>query len=152
MILAYYDKIIVRACLLLTGGRSMAHIILFDGECNFCDKSVQFIIKRDPEAVFSFASQQSAIGQSLLHDYGLPSKLDSFVYIQHHEVYLKSSAALRICKRLKGFWKLCTIFLLVPRPIRDAVYNYVASHRYQWFGKKDSCALPTPEIRKRFLS
>ncbi|WP_195570625.1 thiol-disulfide oxidoreductase DCC family protein [Paenibacillus sp. 1001270B_150601_E10] len=130
----------------------MERIVFFDGECNFCDKSVQFIIKRDPSAVFSFASLQSEIGKAQLQKYHVPSHIESFVLIEHNKYYVKSTAALRICKHLKGLWKLCSILLIVPRPIRDAVYTFIAKRRYRWFGKKESCTLPSPEIRKRFLS
>lgn len=129
----------------------MKRIILFDGECNFCDKSVQFIIKRDPEAIFSFTSQQGEAGQQMIKKYHAPSSIDSIILIENDTYYLKSSAALRICRHLQGAWKLLFIFILVPYPIRDFFYNILAKNRYKWFGKKDQCTLPTPEVRKRFL-
>ncbi|MEK3797268.1 thiol-disulfide oxidoreductase DCC family protein [Peribacillus sp. FSL H8-0477] len=129
----------------------MKKIILFDGECNFCDKSVQFIIKRDPEAIFSFTSQQGEAGQQMIKKHHAPSSVDSIILIENDTYYLKSSAALRICRHLQGAWKLLFIFILVPYPIRDFFYNILAKNRYKWFGKKDQCTLPTPEVRKRFL-
>lgn len=129
----------------------MKRIILFDGECNFCDKSVQFIIKRDPEAIFSFTSQQGEAGQQMIKKHHAPSSVDSIILIENDTYYLKSSAALRICRHLQGAWKLLFIFILVPYPIRDFFYNILAKNRYKWFGKKDQCTLPTPEVRKRFL-
>lgn len=126
-------------------------IILFDGECNFCDKSVQFIIKRDPNGYFKFASLQSEIGEELLKKYQVPSSIDSIILIQNDQYYIKSSAALRICKYLKGPWKLFSTLIIVPRPIRNFFYGIIAKNRYKWFGKQESCMLPTPEQRKRFL-
>lgn len=133
------------------GSEHVKRIILFDGECNFCDKSVQFIIKRDPEAIFSFTSQQGEAGQQMIKKHHAPSSVDSIILIENDTYYLKSSAALRICRHLQGAWKLLFIFILVPYPIRDFFYNILAKNRYKWFGKKDQCTLPTPEVRKRFL-
>ncbi|TVX91853.1 thiol-disulfide oxidoreductase DCC family protein [Paenibacillus agilis] len=127
------------------------NVILFDGECNFCDHSVQFIIKRDAQALFRFASIQSEIGQQLMNAYNVPNSIDSVILIQNKKYYVKSSAALRICRGLNGGWKLFYYLLAVPRVVRDAVYNVIAKNRYKWFGKKDSCMLPSPDIRKRFL-
>lgn len=129
----------------------MSGIVLFDGECNFCDQSVQFIIKRDPEGYFSFASLQSEIGQELLHKHQIPADTDSFILIEDNQAHTKSSAALNVCKHLKGAWKGLRIFTLVPKFVRDRVYDVIAKNRYKWFGKKDSCMLPSKEIRKRFL-
>ncbi|QKE72031.1 thiol-disulfide oxidoreductase DCC family protein [Arthrobacter citreus] len=129
----------------------MERIILFDGECNFCDQSVQFIIKKDPFGLFKFASLQSDIGKQLLNKYNAPSDIDSFVLIEDNNCYFKSSAALRVCKNLKGAWKLPYLLLVFPKPLRDYFYGIIAKNRYRWFGKKDSCMLPSPEVRKRFL-
>lgn len=126
-------------------------IILFDGECNFCDKSVQFIIKRDRDGVFQFASQQSEVGQRLLLENSIPKWIDSFFLISGEKIYYKSSAALRVCRDLNGFWKVFYLFLVVPKPIRDGVYDFIARNRYKWFGKKENCMLPSSEIRNRFL-
>lgn len=131
----------------------MNKIILFDGECNFCDQSVQFIIKRDPEGYYKFASLQSVAGQKILKEYSLPDNIDSFILIDNNQYYFKSSAALRVCKNLNlnGLWKLFYLLLIVPRPIRDFFYEIIAKNRYKWFEKKEICMLPTPDIRKRFL-
>jgi predicted DCC family thiol-disulfide oxidoreductase YuxK len=130
----------------------MKRVILFDGECNFCDSSVQFIIKRDPKRLFQFASLQSDIGKELLKKYHAPQTIDSFVLIEDNHCYFKSSAALRVCKHLRGAWKLLYFLLVVPRPLRDFFYELVAKNRYKWFGKKESCMLLSVEERKRFLT
>lgn len=130
----------------------MQRIILFDGDCNFCDASVQFIIKRDPYAHFHFTSLQSEKGQELLTKHRIPTDVDSLVLIENNKAYTRSTAALRIAKKLDGLWHLLFLFILIPRPLRDPVYNYIARNRYRWFGKKETaCALPSPEMRKRFL-
>lgn len=131
----------------------MKNIILFDGDCNFCDASVQFIIQRDPAAYFHFASLQSEIGQQLQAQYAIPHNVDSLVLIEQQKVYLTSTAALRIAKKLSGGWKLAYLLIGIPRPFRDRAYSYFAKNRYRWFGKKEQhCALPSPAVRKRFLS
>ncbi|MBB5171972.1 thiol-disulfide oxidoreductase DCC family protein [Texcoconibacillus texcoconensis] len=127
-------------------------IILFDGECHFCDRSVHFIFKRDKKAVFKFASLQSDIGQELLRTYHAPAHIDSLVLIDDKHCYIKSSAALHICKHLSGLWKLFYGLFIIPRPVRDFVYEMIAKNRYRWFGKKEQCSVPSPEVRKRFLS
>ncbi len=128
-------------------------IVLFDGECNFCDKSVQFIIKRDPRGIFAFASLQSEAGRQLLKEYQVPEEIDSIILLEpdNHKYYMKSSAALKICKNLSGLWSMLYFFKLVPKTIRDRVYDLIARNRIKWFGRKDQCMLPSPEIRKRFL-
>ena len=131
----------------------MEKIVLFDGECNFCDASVQFIIKRDPNEIFKFASLQSEVGRKLLKEYKVPEEIDSVVLIvpDRFQYYTKSSAALTISKNLSGLWGWMYMFKLVPLPIRDRIYDIIAGNRIKWFGKKDHCILPSPEIRKRFL-
>ncbi|MEH7252865.1 thiol-disulfide oxidoreductase DCC family protein [Neobacillus niacini] len=129
----------------------MERIILFDGVCNLCNSSVQFIIKRDPKGRFKFASLQSETGQSLLELHGYDKEIDSFILIENQRIYLKSSAALRVCRNLNGLWKLLTILRILPAPFRDFFYDVVAKNRYKWFGKKESCMLPTKEMKKRFL-
>lgn len=130
----------------------MKRIVLFDGDCNFCDASVQFIIKRDPASHFYFASLQSEKGLQIKQQFGIAEDEDSMMLIEKNKAYTKSSAALHIAKKLDGLWHLFFLFILIPRPIRDGLYQYVAKNRYKWFGKKDNaCALPSPEMRKRFL-
>ena len=129
----------------------MAAIVMFDGECNFCDSSVQFIIKRDPHGYFKFAALQSEAGMELKDKYGISNHIDSFILIEDERVYKFSDGALRVCKNLKGLWKYLYIFRLVPKPIRNSVYKFIATNRYRWFGKKESCMIPSPEVRSRFL-
>lgn len=129
----------------------MERIIIFDGECNFCDQSVKFIIKRDPNGLYKFASLQSDIGKELLNKHNVQEDIDSFVLLEGGNCYFKSSSALRVCRNLKGAWKFAYILLVIPRPFRDLFYGIVAKNRYKWFGKRDSCMLPSPEERKRFL-
>lgn len=129
----------------------LRHLILFDGECNFCDASVQFIIKRDPKALFKFTSLQSDIGIEMLKQFGVSEKMDSIVLIEGNSHYTESTAALKIARKLTGFWKLCYVFIIVPKPLRDIVYQFIAKNRYKWFGKKQECMLPTAEQRNRFL-
>ena len=126
-------------------------LVLFDGVCNFCCGSVQFIIARDPGGYFQFASQQSDIGKEKLAEAGLPATLETFVLIEGKNVYTRSSAGLKVAGRLTWPWPLAGIFWLVPAFLRDAVYRLIARNRYRWFGKKEACWLPTPEIRARFL-
>lgn len=129
----------------------MAAVVLFDGLCAFCDKSVQFIIKRDPAKYFSFAALESDVGEKLIAKYDIRYETDSFLLIDKGVCYEKSSAALHTTKHLKGFWKLCFIFIIVPKPLRDFLYDQFAKRRYKWFGNKKSCKLPTSEEKDRFL-
>ncbi|MFD1171021.1 thiol-disulfide oxidoreductase DCC family protein [Oceanobacillus picturae] len=129
----------------------MQRLILFDGVCNFCDRSVQFVMKRDPEAKFTFASLQSGAGERVKEYYKIDSSLDSMILVEDGTYYTKSTAALKICKNLKGLWKVFSVLLVIPKPIRDFFYNIVARNRYKWFGKRESCKLPSPEERSRFL-
>ncbi|WP_277584809.1 thiol-disulfide oxidoreductase DCC family protein [Psychrobacillus antarcticus] len=129
----------------------MPAIILFDGECNFCDASVHFIIKRDPNGYFQFAAQQSDIGEKLKRQYDIPNNMDSILVIDQHNVYNASDAALHISKHLNRPWSFLHVLKVIPKPIRDVVYKVIAKNRYAWFGKKDSCMIPSPEIRNRFL-
>ena len=127
-------------------------VILFDGVCNLCNASVNFVIDRDHDSLFKLAALQSGPGEELLQKYQLSSDyLESIVLIDDHGVWRNSTAALRIARRLSGAWRLMYAFIIVPRPLRDAVYGWIARNRYKWFGKKDSCRLPTPDIATRFL-
>lgn len=129
----------------------MGKTILFDGDCHFCNRSVQFIIKHDPNAYFTFASLQSNIGSKLLKKYRLPNDIETIVLIDQKRAYIQSSAALRICKNLRGFWKVFYIGLIVPKPVRNFVYKTIANNRYKWFSATNSCKLPTPDESERFL-
>jgi predicted DCC family thiol-disulfide oxidoreductase YuxK len=127
-------------------------ILLYDGVCNFCDNTVNFVIKKDPQGHFNFASLQSETGQLIQKSFGLNvEKLDSLVLIENKKLYRKSSAALRIAKKLGGLYPLLYAFIIVPPFIRDAVYDLVARNRYKWFGKKDRCLIPDQSVRSRFL-
>jgi predicted DCC family thiol-disulfide oxidoreductase YuxK len=125
-------------------------VILFDGICRLCEGWVRFTLTRDRKAVFRFAPLQGELGRRATAGAGLPG-LDSIVLIDEEGVHSKSSAALRIMKRLGAPWVLASAFLVVPRPIRDAVYDLVARNRYRWFGRRDSCLLPEADMRTRFI-
>ena len=126
-------------------------VILFDGVCNLCNGSVQFILKRDKEKRFLFASLQSTYGQKLLQQFNLPvDNFNSFILYQDGKIFFKSTGALKIFEQLQG-WGWVKIFWIVPKFIRDAVYSLIANNRYKWFGKKEECWLPTPELKARFL-
>ncbi|OMP68413.1 thiol-disulfide oxidoreductase DCC family protein [Domibacillus epiphyticus] len=130
----------------------MSSIVLFDGECNFCDSSVQFIIKRDSKGYFHFASLQSDVGRKLIKEYNVSEDVDSIMLVENGKAYFKSAAALRISRHLAGGWKLFYALMVVPSPIRNLLYDFIARNRYKWFGKKeDHCMLPSPDVRKRFL-
>ncbi len=127
-------------------------IILFDGVCNLCTNSVQFIIRNDPKQHFRFASQQSDIGKALLAKYNIDIyKTDSLVLIDQGKVYQKSTAALRIAKQLSNGLSLLYIFIIVPPFIRNPIYDFIAGNRYKWFGKKEECWIPTPALKSLFL-
>ncbi|HZG71710.1 MAG TPA: DCC1-like thiol-disulfide oxidoreductase family protein [Chondromyces sp.] len=126
-------------------------IIFFDGDCHFCNESVQFIIKRDRKGLFRFASLQSRIAETLLANYHHVPQLDSIVLIEKEQLFTESTAVLRICKKLDGLWKGLSILLIFPKSIRDVFYRWFANHRYRFFGKQHACMMPHPEIRKRFL-
>lgn len=130
-------------------------IVLFDGVCNLCNAAVQFVIDRDPRGIFRFASLQSERAAELLRARGrtVPSgDPETVVLIEGARVTESSTAALRIARRLGGLWQFLALFLVVPRPIRDAVYRFVARRRYRWFGKTEQCRVLTPELRARLLS
>ena len=129
-----------------------AAIILFDGECNLCNGSVNFIIDRDPAAYFSFAALQSEEAQPHLETCREQGEaLKTVVLLEDGECYTRSTAALRIARKLTGAWPLLFLFLAVPVPVRDGVYDFISRHRYAWFGKRDACRVPSPELRARFL-
>lgn len=130
----------------------MGPVILFDGVCNFCDASVQFILKRDKKERFFFASLQSDAGQKLLKKYHVPEDVDSMIVIEDGRVFYKSEAALRISRQLKSPWWLLYGFILIPAPIRNIGYDFIAKNRFKWFGQKDHCMLPPENFRRRFLS
>jgi predicted DCC family thiol-disulfide oxidoreductase YuxK len=127
-------------------------LILFDGVCNLCNGGVQFIIKKDSKAIFKFASLQSSTGQHLLQKFNLPlTDFNSFVYIKNGNYMLKSTAILHILKDLGNGWQLLYGFIIIPRFIRDGIYFLIEKNRYKLFGKRETCMVPTPEIKSRFL-
>ncbi len=127
-------------------------ILLFDGVCNLCNSSVNFIIDRDPKKHFKFAALQSDFGQTKLKELGFnQEEFDSLVLLSNGKIYRKSSAALRIAKKLKGLWPFLYIFIIIPPFIRHGVYDIIGKNRYKWFGKQDSCRMPTPELKQRFV-
>jgi predicted DCC family thiol-disulfide oxidoreductase YuxK len=128
-------------------------VVLFDGVCNLCNKWVQFVINRDPERHFRFASLQSAQGRALLQAHGLPvDHLGSIVLIQSNRAFQESDAVLRIARGLRAPWPMAGIFMVLPRALRDFVYRIIARNRYRWFGQADSCMLLFPNSAERFLS
>ena len=132
-------------------GDADSPLILFDGECNLCNGFVQFVIRRDPRARFRFAALRSAAGRRALEQAGVQAELpDSIVLISAGRVRVRSAAALAILRGLGWLWPLTSVFLLVPRPLRDAVYDWVARHRLRWFGRQRSCWVPTAALRARF--
>ncbi|MEQ8424591.1 MAG: thiol-disulfide oxidoreductase DCC family protein [Cyclobacteriaceae bacterium] len=127
-------------------------IILFDGVCNLCNGSVQFIIKRDPKRKFSFAALQASFGQAQLKRLGVSDEsLESIVLLKDGRFYQRSNAVLEIAKMLGGLWPIFYVFKIVPTFIRDWIYKWIATNRYRWFGKKDQCMIPTPDLKSRFL-
>ena len=132
--------------------QSTHSIILFDGVCNLCNGAVNFVIKRDPRNVFKFTPLQENVGTVLLKKYAIdPQKIDSIVLIENGNVYIKSSAALRIARKMSGLWPLLYVCMVIPRFIRNGVYDFIAKNRYKWFGRKEQCMIPTPDFREKFL-
>lgn len=130
----------------------MASVILFDGVCNLCNGFVQFVIARDPGARFQFASLQSAAAARLLDNRRTTTQLpDSIVLVEGDRITTESAAALRILGALGFPWSVAGVFVLVPRPVRDLVYRWVARNRYRWFGRRDVCMMPTADLQARFL-
>jgi len=128
-------------------------IILFDGVCNLCSSSINYLIDRDKHDLFRFVSLQSDLGKSLQDYLGIENQnLDTIIlYIPNEGYYIKSTAALKVMKVFPGAWKFMQIFTIVPTVIRDVVYNYIAKNRYKWYGKEESCRIPTPELKSKFL-
>ena len=126
-------------------------VILFDGVCNLCSSSVQFIIRHDKKRQFRFASLQSPFGQAVLKHFGLPeTELNSFILLEKGNIYTRSTGALRAAKKLDGIYNWLYAFTIVPPFIRNGVYNFIARNRYKWLGKKDACWLPTPALKELF--
>ncbi len=128
-------------------------IVLFDGVCNLCNSSVQFIIRRDRNDKFRFASLQSEAGKTLLLQFNLTADTspDSVMLIKGQQVYRYSTAVLQIARGLGGIWSLAYAFIVLPRFIRDGIYKFIARNRYRWFGRRDHCMVPTAALKAKFL-
>jgi predicted DCC family thiol-disulfide oxidoreductase YuxK len=126
-------------------------LILFDGYCNLCNGAVQFIIKRDPKEHFRFSSLSWPPAQTLLEKHREFGEVDSILLFEDGELYQKSTAALKIAGRLSGLWPLMKVFFIVPRFLRDLVYDFIARNRYRWFGKKDTCMMPEKKVDHLFI-
>lgn len=137
----------------MTGIETQYDIIFFDGICNLCNGAVQFIIRHDKRKTYRFASLQSEFAQKLLNKFRIKitEPPQSILLMRNGKTYGESTAALRIAQKLGGGWKLLSIFLIIPKFISDALYRFVARNRYKWFGKRDTCMIPTPELKERFL-
>lgn len=127
-------------------------IILFDGVCNLCNSSVQFVIEKDVKNLFLFAQLQDTRITSFLNNKNRSfNNIDSIILVTSKKIYTKSSAALTIAKNLKSWSSLLYAFYIIPKPIRDIVYDYIAQNRYKWYGKKNHCMIPTPELKNKFI-
>lgn len=127
-------------------------IIFFDGVCNLCNSSVNYFIKRDKKNILKFASLQSDAAKQILLQFGVEKvDLKSIIVLNNNKLYLESSAIIEILKQLGGIYKIFTIFWIIPKPIRDFLYQIIAKNRYRWFGKKESCMIPTPELKNKFI-
>ena len=127
-------------------------IILFDGVCNLCNGAITFIIKRDKNDVFRYAPLQSEVSKNLAAKHKIDlDKVDSIILVTDQSAVAKSTAALRIAKHLSGGWPLLAVFFILPTFLRNAVYDFIARNRYKWFGKKNACMIPTPELKSKFL-
>lgn len=142
----------------------MAPVMLFDGTCNLCDRSLQFIIDHEGDTELKFTALQSEAGRELLATVASPAEVeqlvngtkgtgdpDTVLLVEDGRIYTHSSAALRIARHLRWPWRWVRMSVIVPRPLRDVVYRWIARNRYRWFGKTESCRVPTPELRARFL-
>lgn len=134
------------------GDHSRHAVLLFDGVCNLCNRWVNFVIDHDPERYFLLGALQADEAQPYLDAFGAdPEELDSVVLIENGQLYTRSTAILRVARRLERPWPVFYALVAIPRPVRDRLYDWVATNRYQWFGTRDQCRVPTPELRSRFL-
>jgi predicted DCC family thiol-disulfide oxidoreductase YuxK len=126
------------------------HLLLFDGVCHLCDGGMRFIVRHDPQARIAFAPIQSTLGQRLYAEHGLdPAAPNTMLFVTPKGSFQASNAAIELARRLGGAWAWAAVFKVVPRPLRDAAYAFVASNRYRWFGKDDVCIMPTPDLKAR---
>ena len=126
-------------------------IVLFDGSCGLCNKSIRFVLKHEKNSSLYFAALQSETGKLILKHFGLENKVDSIVFVKNEKAYIKSTGALQLTKHLKGMWPMLFGFNIIPKFIRDAVYDLIAKNRIKWFGSADYCEMMTPELKQRFL-
>ncbi|MBI4377955.1 MAG: thiol-disulfide oxidoreductase DCC family protein [Nitrospinae bacterium] len=125
---------------------------MFDGLCNFCSKSVEFIIKQDKKAIFRFAAIQSRTGGELIRQFGMdPNDIKTFMLVKGGRAYIRSEAVLQIVKQFQAPWRFLLVLRLIPRPVRDWAYTLFANNRYRWFGKMEKCMVPSPDINARFM-
>ncbi len=128
-------------------------ILLFDGHCSLCNASVDFVMKRDTKKKLRFAALQSPAGQRVLKHFDYPSTyLDSLILVEKGKVYLGSTAALRVARQLRKGWPLLYPLIILPKGIRDSIYQWIGANRFTWFGRRESCRMPTPSERERFLT
>ena len=127
-------------------------IILFDGVCNLCDSSVQFVIKHDKKDVFRFVALQSELGKKIVNHIGVSTVDSTILYEPGKVYYIKSDVAFKILKEIGGVYKVLLVFSILPKSILNHIYDYVAQNRYSWFGRKESCLIPTPELQSKFLA
>ncbi len=129
------------------------NVILFDGICNLCNDVVNLLLDLDKSNILYFSSLQSDFGQFVLQKFNLPTdNFNSFIFLKKGKIYQKSDGALEVCRTLGGFWKILYFFKIIPTFARNAIYEWVAQNRYRWFGKKEYCRVPTPNLQARFLS
>lgn len=128
-------------------------IILFDGVCNLCNSSIQFVIKHDKKDTFRFVSLQSELGEKIINHIGISTtKIDSIIlYKPGKAYYIKSEAAFKIIQETRGFYQFLLVFSILPKSFLDFIYDYIAKNRYYWYGKKESCMIPTSELASKFL-
>jgi predicted DCC family thiol-disulfide oxidoreductase YuxK len=127
-------------------------VIVFDGVCNFCNAFVNFILDHDPQGIFKFGTLQSQPAHLILKQCDLSTEdYETFLLLEHGKIFTKSTAALNILRALPGYWSWLYAFIIIPRPIRDFVYSVIARYRYRWMGKSDTCRVPSPQERARFI-
>ena len=127
------------------------NIIFFDGVCNLCNSTVNFIIRHDKKRAFKFSTLQSKISADLLKNFKIDDGIDSVILLKAGKIYFKSDAAFEIIKAFNPLWKLFLVFKIIPKFIRDSIYDFIAKNRYKWFGKKEACMIPTKELKSLFL-
>jgi predicted DCC family thiol-disulfide oxidoreductase YuxK len=130
----------------------LSDVVIFDGVCNLCVRSVKFIINHEADQLLRFTPLQSPAGARLLREYGFdPEDAKSFVLVADGKPYVKSDAAIRVARHLRGGWRLIGAIKIIPRPIRNWTYDVIARNRYRWFGRSEGCMVPTPELLSRFV-